>query len=340
MADILDNSEFARTIVWQPVMWSLGSVIGSLTGGSLSHPYEKYPTLFGNTGLWKEYPYLLPCLLGAAISGSAFVIGLLFLKETLPHTPIKNPTEDSEEYELVEARLHPLSPIEARLHPLSPSNTSTIISPATLSPPSLRSLLTRPMIMLLINYSIFCFHEILFGSIVTLFLSSPQNAGGLDFTTDQIGFCLAVLGIYNSLFQIIMFRKIERRWGSTKMIRCAMIALIGLYLLFPVNAWIAKTKTVGATTWVVLALQALISPFAWSGSTCFAISLTVVTPPSAYGAANGIMQSSAAVARVLTPTAASSLFALSLERNISGGNFVYYVGAVTALIGYITSGYL
>lgn len=228
--------------------------------------------------------------------------------------------------------------------------------------------------MLLINYSIFCFHEILFGSIVTLFLSSPQNAGGLDFTTDQIGFCLAVLGIYNSLFQITMFRKIERKWGSTKMIRCAMIALIGLYLLFPVNAWIAKTKTVGAVTWVVLALQALISPFAWSGSSefffhllcnnCMMVSMlrhfidgcdaslflwrrqrdnAVICCRSTNTHTNGRLITICIILREehfrYAPNVKDEIFSL-LKCSLLGGNFVYYVGAVTALIGYIASGYL
>ena len=100
MAEILDPSNFARTIAWLPIMWSAGATIGSvdcadtwticanisgisspLVGGSLSHPYERLPTFFGDNKLWKRHPYLLPCLFSATVSASSFTLAFFFLKE-------------------------------------------------------------------------------------------------------------------------------------------------------------------------------------------------------------------------------------------------------------------
>lgn len=103
MADILDSSNFARGIAWMPIMWSIGATVGSvwvfnsssvrfdsnsvsfrpLVGGSLSHPYERMPGIFGGNVLWKTHPYLLPCLFSATVSISAFVLASLFLEEVI-----------------------------------------------------------------------------------------------------------------------------------------------------------------------------------------------------------------------------------------------------------------
>lgn len=46
---------------------------------------------------------------------------------------------------------------------------------------------------------------------------------------------------------------------------------------------------------------------------------------SALGAVNGLAQAVASVSKSLAPYFASSLFAISLQRNWAGGNAVYYI---------------
>ena len=56
-----------------------------LAGGALSHPYERFPAMFGNW-LWEEYPYLLSCLFSAVFCGVCFVLTWVFLKEVWEST--------------------------------------------------------------------------------------------------------------------------------------------------------------------------------------------------------------------------------------------------------------
>jgi MFS family permease len=56
-------------------------------------------------------------------------------------------------------------------------------------------------------------------------------------------------------------------------------------------------------------------------------------PRESLGAANGLVQSVASGTETFAPTVASSLFALSLERHLWGGNFVFYILAFVALVG-------
>ena len=46
---------------------------------------------------------------------------------------------------------------------------------------------------------------------------------------------------------------------------------------------------------------------------------------SALGSVNGLAQALGSVSRSLAPSVASSLFAISLQRNWAGGNAVYYI---------------
>ena len=46
---------------------------------------------------------------------------------------------------------------------------------------------------------------------------------------------------------------------------------------------------------------------------------------SALGSVNGLAQAVGSVSRSLAPSVASSLFAISLQRNWAGGNAVYYI---------------
>ena len=52
----------------------------SLLGGVLSRPQDRWPSVFSNT-FWDKYPYLLPCLVSAAIACVSLVVVANFLEE-------------------------------------------------------------------------------------------------------------------------------------------------------------------------------------------------------------------------------------------------------------------
>lgn len=52
-----------------------------LIGGMLASPAQRWPDLFGTVTIFKDYPYLLPCLAAAAMPLGAGVLGSLGLKE-------------------------------------------------------------------------------------------------------------------------------------------------------------------------------------------------------------------------------------------------------------------
>ncbi|KAF8591244.1 MFS general substrate transporter [Ramaria rubella] len=329
MAEILDPSNFARTIAWLPIMWSAGATVGPLVGGSLSHPYERLPHLFGDNKLWKRHPYLLPCLFSATVSASAFVLAFFFLKETLHSRREPSIHDGYGEYQLIESRASS-----------SVSNPPPIQSTPVLGGPrpTLRSLITPPLMIILLNYSIFSLLEVSLTAVLPLYLAAPFEFGGLGFSPSQIGVCLAVLGVFNGTTQVMYFASIHAVWGSKKMLRAGMLAYAAIFALFPLVSWLAKKGSVGVGVWIILMLQAGMFPTASMVSSCITILLTSATPPPALGAANGLAQTTASFLRALGPAGVTSLLALSVDKNLAGGSFVFYIASAISLLGFATGG--
>ncbi|KAL8929347.1 MAG: hypothetical protein Q9172_000520 [Xanthocarpia lactea] len=65
-----------------PFVWSLGSILGPLIGGSLADPCKNYPGIFAQRTLFEAYPFLLPNIVCAMILVVGILIGIFFLEET------------------------------------------------------------------------------------------------------------------------------------------------------------------------------------------------------------------------------------------------------------------
>ncbi|KZT33163.1 MFS general substrate transporter [Sistotremastrum suecicum HHB10207 ss-3] len=83
MAEMCDESNLAEAAAFMPIVWPVGSTIGPLIGGALSHPFERYPNIFGGNHFWKKFPYFLPCATAAGYALSSATLAFFAFKETL-----------------------------------------------------------------------------------------------------------------------------------------------------------------------------------------------------------------------------------------------------------------
>ena len=58
------------------------SIVGAAIGGTLADPVKNYPSVFGESVFFKEYPYLLPNIVCTAVVVLGLIVGFLFLEET------------------------------------------------------------------------------------------------------------------------------------------------------------------------------------------------------------------------------------------------------------------
>jgi MFS family permease len=59
LADITDETNSTEAFALYGLTWTIGSIIGNAFGGTLSRPYERFPSLFGNLEIFRIHPYLL-----------------------------------------------------------------------------------------------------------------------------------------------------------------------------------------------------------------------------------------------------------------------------------------
>ena len=81
------NSSSLQVMGYMSFGWGAGTIVGPVAGGLLALPCDKFPSWMGSTcsdgGLFRSFPYLLPCLLAACAAMTSFAATLFLLNETL-----------------------------------------------------------------------------------------------------------------------------------------------------------------------------------------------------------------------------------------------------------------
>jgi hypothetical protein len=62
------------------VSYRIGQTVGQPIGGLLAHPERRWPELFAG-GFWAEYPFSLPCFVGAGFALCAVAFAAIELEE-------------------------------------------------------------------------------------------------------------------------------------------------------------------------------------------------------------------------------------------------------------------
>ncbi|KAF8718255.1 hypothetical protein AX14_012063 [Amanita brunnescens Koide BX004] len=281
-----------------PLAFSLGSSVGPALGGGLARPYERFPEYFKDD-FWREYPYFLSCLGPAIIGSISFLITLFFFKETLPKRRVL----------------------------FHSASSSTIIRPEERSEPmTLRKLLTYPVILSISNYATLAFLEIMFISLLPLFMAMPIELGGLGFTPMAIGYILGTVGIWMGLFSVLFLARLLRRFGERRLFIVAILAFSVDFVMLPLINIVARQTGVTWIVWCLLAFSLSLLPIMVMGYSCIFIFITASSPNKySLGATNGMSQTTVSIARAIGPALATSLFSFSVDRNVLGGYAVYLI---------------
>ncbi len=83
--ELTDRTNQSAAFAALSISYRMGQIIGLPLGGYLAHPERQWPQMFSGSGawggFWKSYPFMLPCLVGAAFAFMSVLLGLSCLDE-------------------------------------------------------------------------------------------------------------------------------------------------------------------------------------------------------------------------------------------------------------------
>jgi MFS family permease len=217
---------------------------------------------------------------------------------------------------------------------------------------------SQEMQFIIINYLFLTFTEMASSVLMPLVYSTEIKLGGLGLDPYHIGMIMGIRGFFNAFVQIGLLGKLIRKYGACRVYQASYASFCICLLTYPVSTYLARRNGgisvgVGISIFVQLLFQpslymgygVYLCPFAPSDRQAElsylpgAIQVIVAenSPKSILGSINGIVQMVGCIMRTIAPIISSSLFSISLQEHLLGGNFVYVVLFAVIMAGFRSS---
>ncbi|KAF1812117.1 MFS general substrate transporter [Eremomyces bilateralis CBS 781.70] len=289
----------ARAFSWFAFSGNLGIFLGPLIGGALANPADQFPSLFRGTFL-ETYPYALPTIFTGIFGLSATLTSLLFVKETLPPRQKKPLIEENG------------STNSTSNEPQQPDTLTTL------------QILRFPGVTPVLSvYSLVSLCALAYTAICPVFWFTPPHLGGFGFRPVQISMLLAVSGVSQALWILIVFPPLNRRLGTIGVLKLASSWAPFLYLGFP-GASVLRRMGYETAFWIVVFIVMIIGSGFSMTFTGVQLALNSISPSTrSLGTLNALALMIVAGIRAVAPAAFSSIFALGVRRQILWGYFAW-----------------
>ena len=136
------------------------------------------------------------------------------------------------------------------------------------------------------------FQNIILDEVFSLWTVSPIAKGGLNFTSNDIGLCLSVNGIFSLFVQLFMYPYASKKWSTVQLYRTAVLLYPCMFIALPfISTWIASSPDFAYLTWPallgVMACRYLANTFCF---TAVMIMINNSALPGTLGIVNGGMR--------------------------------------------------
>ncbi|KAF1842522.1 MFS general substrate transporter [Cucurbitaria berberidis CBS 394.84] len=347
-----------RAFAVMPFVWSVGTIIGPTIGGYFADPAHNFPSLFGTTGLFAKFPYLLPNLICSSLLMLSIVMAYFFLEETHPD---RQPRGHFEEYDAAVAET-----------PLLPAQGATADAPTNLTtdsygtfnsveiqhdeiwrvrsngdwiePPASEKVFTNTVVMFVVALGIFTYHSMTYDHLLPIFLqdkradedfnalefSSSSLGGGLGIPIQNVGIIMSINGIIQLGIQAFVFPLLADCFGVWRLLLMVTVAHPIAYFIVPFLQ-LLPANLLYPGLFVCLTVRNLTSIIAFP---LLLIMIKEATPDRSHlGKINGLAASTGAACRTVASPIAGLLYGISLEFHFTplawwGSAFVAIVGAL------------
>ncbi|KAF8731161.1 hypothetical protein AX14_005062 [Amanita brunnescens Koide BX004] len=310
VVEMTDSTHIARALAYSDMAYFVAGAIGSKIGGSLSRPVEQFPQIFGSSELLREYPYFLPCAICSILSLIAWVVGIVFFRETVAEplglSSLFHKTQKGEDVKEEEGAKRP---------------------------PLLNTIFAPGVIIVASNLAAIALVEKFYWGTETLFLSTPIKDGGLGLTPRAIGTFESISSIVIGASQLFIFPRMHEEWGSKYVAVLGVFATLPRFVLWPFINWIAGRDGYTSLVWFSLGSQACCSALAQFGFLAIWVLITQLPGSRAsLSTVVGFCHLVASILRSIAPIISNSLFSLSIEKGYLDGYLAYFVFACSAVV--------
>jgi len=318
----------------------LGSIFGPAFGGFFANPVVNLPSLFGNSGFFRRFPFALPNLISSGLFLVGLIIGVLFLKETLetrknkPDYGIilgkkltqcfkkKKPSKHfsfDDESDTALLRRTSTNSSKAFDDEWQPSTR------ASLAPPGIKEVFTRQSTINLICYTFLALHSVAFDQLLPIFMHHPRQdhdttntslpfkfSGGLGLGSGRIGTFFTLYGVCGGFIQFVIFPPVARNFGILNCLKVCSVVLPFVYLATPYTVLVERPGLQQVVMFAIMTVKSFCSIFAMPCSTILltnsASSLRIL------GTLNGVAVSVSAIGRALGPFISGAAFTWGLSK--------------------------
>ena len=360
VAELVTEKELQpRAFSIMPLVWTIGSIFGPALGGSLVYPAERFPKLFGNSQVLKDYPFALPNVLNSTLFIVGVGSGFLFLHETLAEKKHKRDvglkigkllTRSCRKRDRKPWRVDPDGDA---IEPFLPGSASQMSSPTSVRKQSLPhsnggigwgQVFTRQSNINLLVYTFLAMHSVAYDQLLPVFMHYPVQsskdpgvklpfrfAGGFGIESPRIGMWFMVYGIYGMLVQFLVFPVMARRFGVLNSLKLCCVIFPLVYIATPFTALLPTSNLREGVNLVLMAFKGFCAIFSFPCSTILltnsAASLKVL------GTLNGVATSISALGRASGPAISGLAFTMGVD---AGYVIVsWWILALIAVIGAI-----
>ncbi|KAJ1641696.1 hypothetical protein LPJ64_006367 [Coemansia asiatica] len=235
VAEMSDDTNRPRMMALLPLSWNFGTVFGAAIGGMLANPVDKYPLIFGNSVIFKEFPYLLPCLVSSCLTLTCLIVGIFKFEETL--------VINKQTVTPAAGRQQSSSTTEAT--PLLRQEEENVIVAQQQKQPvvTLGQLLTPTVVHIFITNSLMSISTTMSDQLLPIFAATDPSEGGLGFDTRQIGYTFFVSGFAVLYLQLVAYPRWAQKYGTLMCYKYGLVIMTPYFILVPFLSILAATIT-------------------------------------------------------------------------------------------------